>query len=75
LPPSGGADRAKEEPKMQAIEIELRDIYGETKAYPANEQAKIFAQLVGTKTLTHNTLCLIERLGFEIKTKQRGWNK
>ena len=60
---------------MQAIEIELRDIYGETKAYPANEQAKLVAEMLGTNTLTHRNLCLIERLGFEIKTKQRGWKK
>jgi hypothetical protein len=53
--------------------IELRDVYGETKAYPANEQAKLFAAMLGTKTLTHEKLCLIERLGFTIETKQRGW--
>lgn len=57
---------------MQIL-IELRDIYGETKAYPANEQAKLFAEMLGTKTLTHRNLRLIERLGFTIETKERGW--
>lgn len=55
------------------ILIELRDVYGETKAYPANDQAKLFAEMLGTKTLTHRNMCLIERLGFTIETKQRGW--
>jgi hypothetical protein len=53
--------------------IELRDIYGEQKAYPVNEQAKLFADMLGTKTLTQRNLCLIERLGFTIQTQQRGW--
>ena len=55
------------------IEIEIRDIYGEAKAYPANDKAKLFAEMLGTKTLTHRNLCLIERLGFEIQTKERTW--
>jgi len=57
---------------MQVL-IEVRDVYGETKAYPANEQAKLFAEMLGTKTLTHRNLCLIERLGFTVETKERGW--
>ena len=57
---------------MQVL-IEVRDVYGEAKAYPANEQAKLFAEMLGTKTLTHRNLCLIERLGFTIETKERGW--
>lgn len=57
---------------MQVL-IELRDVYGETKAYPANDQAKLFAEMLGTKTLTHRNLCLIERLGFTIETKGRTW--
>jgi len=57
---------------MQVL-IELRDVYGETKAYPANEQAKLFAEMLGTKTLTHRNLCLIERLGFTIQAQERNW--
>ena len=53
--------------------IELRDVYGETKAYPANDQAKLFAEMLGTKTLTHRNMRLIEQLGFTIEIKQRGW--
>ena len=53
--------------------IELRDVYGETKAYPANDQAKLFAEMLGTKTLTHRNLCLIEQLGFTIQTQKRDW--
>lgn len=57
---------------MQVL-IELREVYGETKAYPANEQAKLFAEMLGTKTLTHRNLCLIERLGFTIQAQERNW--
>lgn len=53
--------------------IELRDVYGEIKAYPVNETAVLFAEMLGTKTLTHQKLCLIERLGFTIETRQRTW--
>jgi hypothetical protein len=56
---------------MQVVEIELREIYGETKAYPANNNARLFAELLNVKTLTHAKLCLIERLGFAICTRQK----
>jgi hypothetical protein len=48
------------------ISIELRSVYGEVKAYPACEKARIFADLAGTKTLTGQTLRLVELLGFRI---------
>ncbi len=48
------------------ITIEVKSVYGTMKCYPVCEQAKIFAQIAGTNTLTHTTLCKIERLGYEI---------
>lgn len=36
--------------------------------YPVCERAKLLAQIAGTKTLTHSTLALAERMGFEIVT-------
>lgn len=50
----------------QRIEVKLRDIYGETKAYPANAQAEALARLANTKTLTHRTLSQAADMGFEI---------
>jgi hypothetical protein len=52
---------------MQIVEITLKSVYGETKAYPINEAAKIFADLAGTKTLTMQALRKIRDLGYEIK--------
>lgn len=52
---------------MQIVEVNLKSVYGETKAYPINEAAKIFANIAGTKTLTMQTLRSIRDLGYEIK--------
>ncbi|HZT12702.1 MAG TPA: hypothetical protein VFA29_07855 [Candidatus Baltobacteraceae bacterium] len=48
------------------IQIEVKNVYGELKVYPACEKAALFAKIAGTKTLTHHTLCQIEALGYEI---------
>lgn len=52
---------------MQVIEVNLKSVYGEVKAYPINEAAKLFAALAGTKTLTVQSLKLIQALGYEVK--------
>ena len=58
------------------ILIELRNVYGVTTVYPADEQAQLLAQIAGTKTLTHTTLALAERMGFSIEQKeQRAWKE
>jgi hypothetical protein len=48
------------------IKITFKSVYGETKAYPANQQAQNLTDLIGTKTLTHRTLCQAEKMGFLI---------
>lgn len=50
---------------MRAI-IQFRDVYGERKAYPVNDTAKLLAELAGTKTLTLQALSVAQRLGIEI---------
>ena len=49
------------------IRVQVKSVYGEEKVYPVCEDAKTFAQLAGTKTLTRETLMLIRRLGYEIE--------
>ena len=49
------------------IQIEMKEVYGETKVYPVCERAKIFAQISNTKTLTNETLKNIERLGYQLE--------
>jgi hypothetical protein len=39
--------------------------------YPVCEQAKLFAQLAGTKTLTKQSISLIKKLGYTVEIQQR----
>jgi hypothetical protein len=48
------------------ITIQMRNVYGEPKAYPADASAEMFATIAGTKILTRNTLREVIRLGFTI---------
>lgn len=55
------------------IQIEVKNVYGNTQVYPVCANAKHFAQIAGTKTLTHQTLILIEKLGYEIENVTKQW--
>ena len=46
---------------MKTVTVDRKNNYGSVVYYPADETAKLFAQLLGTKTLLH-----IEELGYEI---------
>lgn len=48
------------------IDIEIRNVYGNETIYPANDTAKLFASIAGTKTLKRETLKLAEKLGFTV---------
>ena len=54
------------------IAIEIRSVYGENKAYPADGAATVFAQIAGTRTLVRRTLCQILALGYEIEVRYGG---
>ena len=45
------------------VMIEIKSVYGELKAYPANRIADHFALIAGTKTLTRNTLLNVLAMG------------
>jgi len=64
-----------ERKKQMEILIEIKNVYGNTVTYPVCDKAKLFAALAKTSQLTHNTLCLIERLGFTIKVKEQTYNQ
>jgi len=55
---------------MNAIVIKIKNVYGENKAYPVCEHAKIIAEIAGTRTMTPENLKRIERLGLEIIVEQ-----
>jgi hypothetical protein len=50
------------------ITVEIKSSYGRSLAYPACDKAKIFAGMLGAKTLTRSALKAIEALGFTINT-------
>lgn len=48
------------------VVVEAHQAYGKTLYRPKDARAKLLADIVGTKTLTRETLALVKRLGFEI---------
>lgn len=51
---------------MQSVTVTVRRVYGCPVIYPANETARTFARIAGTKTLTLEALQHIKTLGFPI---------
>ena len=59
-------DRLREGIDPMEIYVEPRSVYGQTLIYPVCEQAKRFAKLAGTKTLTSAQLRIIREMGVAI---------
>jgi hypothetical protein len=53
------------------IQIQIRNVYGEEKAYPFNEEAQCIARIAGTKTLTRMTLWHVLAMGATIVEMDR----
>ena len=51
---------------MNQITVTVRRVYGNPVIYPACDQARQFARIAGTKTLTLDTLRQIRALGYTI---------
>jgi hypothetical protein len=49
------------------LQLSVRSVYGAPTMYPANEAARIFAAIAGTKTLQFNTLAKAKELGYRIE--------
>jgi hypothetical protein len=49
------------------IVITIKSVYGRDTIYPVNDQAKRLANLVGTKTLTQQTIRDAMGMGFQIE--------
>ena len=49
-----------------SISISIKSVYGEEKAYPVCANAKTFADMLGTKTLTRDALSSIKKLGYTV---------
>jgi hypothetical protein len=53
------------------IQIEIRNVYGVEKAYPADAAASCFAEIAGCKTLTRHTLTRVLGLGYSVTIVDR----
>ena len=51
----------------------MKSHYGNSVIYPACDNAETFAKIAGTKTLTRDSLELIESLGYTIDTYTPDW--
>jgi hypothetical protein len=51
-------------------QVEIKEVYGNKTIYPLNDQAKLLAQIAGTKTLTALTVKLAKDLGFTFEIVQ-----
>ena len=51
---------------MIKVQIQIRNVYGEEKAYPVNTAAACIARIAGTKTLTRNSLVHVLAMGMMI---------
>lgn len=60
------------------VQVFTKQVYGQPMVYPANREARLFAQLIGAKTFNDSQLRLIKDLGcqiervFEPETKLQG---
>lgn len=52
-----------------SIIIEVKTVYGIERIYPVCDNAKLFAFIAGTKTLSEENLRAVRKLGFEIEQK------
>lgn len=48
------------------IHVSQKHVYGKLMIYPVCEQAKLFARIANSTTLTSATLTLINKLGYKI---------
>ena len=47
------------------LKVKVKNNYGTEHIYPVSEEAKLLAQLAGSKTLTRSTIEIAKKLGFK----------
>ena len=51
------------------IRVVVKNVYGTDKVYPYCMKARHFAEIAGTKTLTRDTLRLVQLLGYQLRVQ------
>lgn len=70
-PPSWTSPLVEWDLKSPTVTVRVEWVYGQECAYPADENARLFSQLTGRKTLLKTDLKRIKALGFQIEQEQR----
>jgi hypothetical protein len=52
---------------QQTLTVRAREVYGVRTYYPADDTARAFARIAGTKTLTRDTIREAQKLGYIIE--------
>jgi hypothetical protein len=55
---------------MKVIEVQIKNHFGNERIYPVNEAGKKLARMIGSKTLTRETIALAKELGFTFEVKR-----
>lgn len=50
--------------------VEIHNYFGRVVIEPINDEARLFAELLGQTTLTEKNIELIKKLGFEVKSPE-----
>lgn len=50
------------------LTIQIKNVYGVPRAYPACDRSRIFCDMLGSKTLTRRDLGMLQAVGFIIET-------
>jgi N-glycosylase/DNA lyase len=53
------------------IVVQIKHVYGNELIYPVCEQARLFADIAGTKTLSKTIVAQIKRLGYAVEVQQK----
>jgi hypothetical protein len=49
------------------VQVKIKSVYGVDKIYPINEEAQIFAEMIGQRTLTMDNIKYIKLLGYVVE--------
>ena len=55
---------------MKTLTVKIKNHFGNERIYPVSEEAKLLARMVGSKTLTRDTIALAKELGFNFEVKR-----